>query len=194
MDPPHVFKKKKSSDFLHHSQASQDPLQLLRISRTPRPLPAHQNSLRAPASVFRFSQIPWVSFRPSGSLVTPTPNLPVLTHPKSPQHVLRTTLRNLRVLQHPPGSPGPQPSKLPQSPLQNPQDSLNNCKIAYGPYSGPPCLPDLLASSVTHGHITIRNPWDSLQISMSLKALSGPYGRMQMPGGPGAPKPPSNAP
>ena len=69
----HFFKK--PSGFLNHSQASQDPLQPLRISRTPRPLPAHQNSLGPPASTFRFSQIPWVSFRPSGSLAPPTPNL-----------------------------------------------------------------------------------------------------------------------
>lgn len=69
---------------LNHPQASQDPLKPLRISRIPRPLPAHQNSLGPPASTFRFSQVPWVSFRPSGSFEPPTPNLPQSSHPPNP--------------------------------------------------------------------------------------------------------------
>ena len=83
MGPPHVFFFLTFS-LLNHPQASQDPLKPLRISRIPRPLPAHQNSLGPPASTFRFSQVPWVSFRPSGSFEPPTPNLLQPSHLQIP--------------------------------------------------------------------------------------------------------------
>lgn len=92
-----------------------------------------------------------------------------------------------RVLQHPPGSLGPQPLKLPSVPsLSVPKTASTSSRLPMVP-------PQALSASQTPWHPqfphgpSVRSPWVSLRTSTLLNALSDPKGRMHIPRGPGAP-------